>query len=73
MNAVDTALRLDPQLIAALTLRGRLAMALNRYDLAKDSLELMYRAWMQMRFRFLNREDDLLSTGARLGCVAHQT
>jgi tetratricopeptide (TPR) repeat protein len=39
MNAVDTALRLDPQLIAALTLRGRLAMALNRYDLAKDSLE----------------------------------
>jgi len=39
MNAVDEALRLDPNLVAALTLRAKLAMAANRYDLAKENLE----------------------------------
>ena len=39
MNALDQALRLDPNLVAALTLRARLAMAANRYDAAKESLE----------------------------------
>ena len=39
MSALDDALRLDPKLVPALTLRARLAMALDRYDLAKDSLE----------------------------------
>ena len=39
MNSLDEALRLDPKLVAALTLRARLAMAVNRYDVAKDSLE----------------------------------
>lgn len=39
MNALDDALRLDPNLVQALTLRARLAMAANRYDVAKQSLE----------------------------------
>ena len=39
MNAVDEALRLDPNLVVALTLRAKLAMAANRYDVAKESLE----------------------------------
>lgn len=39
MNSLDEALRLDPELVPALTLRARLAMAVNRYDVAKDSLE----------------------------------
>ena len=39
MNSLDDALRLDPKLVPALTLRARLAMAVNRYDVAKDSLE----------------------------------
>ena len=39
MNALDEALRLDPDLVPALTLRARLAMAINRYDVAKQSLE----------------------------------
>ena len=39
MSALDAALRLDPKLVPALTLRARLAMALDRYDIAKDSLE----------------------------------
>ena len=39
MNALDEALRLDPKLVPALTLRARLAMAINRYDVAKESLE----------------------------------
>jgi tetratricopeptide (TPR) repeat protein len=39
MNALDEALRLDPNLVPALTLRARLAMAADRYDVAKESLE----------------------------------
>jgi tetratricopeptide (TPR) repeat protein len=39
MNALEEALRLDPKLVPALTLRARLAMAANRYDVAKASLE----------------------------------
>ena len=39
MNALDEALRLDPNLVPALTLRAKLAMAINRYDVAKESLE----------------------------------
>lgn len=36
--ALDEALQADPRLFPALLLRGRLAMGLNRYDLAKESL-----------------------------------
>jgi len=39
MDALDRALRLDPKLVPALTLRAKLAMAANRYDVAKESLE----------------------------------
>jgi Tfp pilus assembly protein PilF len=39
MNALDEALRLDPKLVPALTLRARLAMAIERSDIARDSLE----------------------------------
>ncbi len=39
MDAVDEALRLAPDLVPALTLRARLAMAANRYDVARQSLE----------------------------------
>jgi tetratricopeptide (TPR) repeat protein len=39
MSALDEALRLDPNFVPALTLRARLAMAINRYDAAKESLE----------------------------------
>jgi len=39
MNALDEALRLDPKLVPALTLRAKLAMAIRRYDVAKESLE----------------------------------
>jgi tetratricopeptide (TPR) repeat protein len=38
-NAVDQALRLDPKLVPALTLKAKLAMAANRYDVARESLE----------------------------------
>ena len=38
-NAVDEALKLDPRLAPALTLKAKLAMAANRYDVARDSLE----------------------------------
>jgi len=38
-NAVDEALRLDPKLAPALTLKAKLAMAANRYDVARESLE----------------------------------
>ena len=38
-NAVDEALRLDPKLVPALTLKAKLAMAANRYDVARESLE----------------------------------
>jgi tetratricopeptide (TPR) repeat protein len=39
MDALDEALRLDPNLVPALTLRAKLAMAANRYDVARQSLE----------------------------------
>jgi tetratricopeptide (TPR) repeat protein len=39
MNALDEALRLDPKLVPALTLRAKLAMAIKRYDVARESLE----------------------------------
>ena len=39
MNALDEALRLDPKFVDALTLRARLAMAIDRYDVARESLE----------------------------------
>jgi tetratricopeptide (TPR) repeat protein len=38
-NAVDEALRLDPKLVPALTLKAKLAMAANRSDVARESLE----------------------------------
>ncbi len=38
MNALDEALRLDPKLVPALTLRAKLAMAIDRYDVARASL-----------------------------------
>ena len=37
--AVEEALRLDPNIRPALTLRAKLAMAANRYDVARESLE----------------------------------
>ena len=39
LAAAEEALRLDPNLVPALTLRAKLAMAANRYDLARQSLE----------------------------------
>ncbi|MFN0104963.1 MAG: tetratricopeptide repeat protein [Bryobacteraceae bacterium] len=39
LAAVEEALRLDGNLIPALTLKAKLAMAANRYDLARQSLE----------------------------------
>jgi tetratricopeptide (TPR) repeat protein len=39
MNALDEALHLDPQLVPALTLRAKLAMAIDRYDVARQDLE----------------------------------
>lgn len=39
MNALDEALGLDPKLVPALTLRAKLAMAIDRYDVARASLE----------------------------------
>jgi tetratricopeptide (TPR) repeat protein len=39
MDALDEALRLDPKLVPALTLRARLEMAANRYDVARQTLE----------------------------------
>jgi len=38
-EAVEEALRLDANLVPALTLKAKLAMASNRYDLARQSLE----------------------------------
>jgi tetratricopeptide (TPR) repeat protein len=38
ITALDEALKLNPRLVPALTLRARLAMAVNRFDLAKASL-----------------------------------
>ena len=39
LAAVEEALRLDANLVPALTLKAKLAMAANRYDLARQSLE----------------------------------
>lgn len=39
MNALDAALLLDGKLVPALTLRAKLAMAIDRYDVARESLE----------------------------------
>lgn len=39
LAAVEEALRLDADLVPALTLKAKLAMAANRYDLARQSLE----------------------------------
>jgi len=39
LNALDAALRLDPKLVPALTLKAKLAMALDRYDVARECLE----------------------------------
>ncbi|HXB74286.1 MAG TPA: tetratricopeptide repeat protein [Candidatus Acidoferrales bacterium] len=36
---VDRALTLDPKLVPALTLKAKLAMAINRYDVARECLE----------------------------------
>ena len=40
LAAIEEALRLDPKLVPALTLKAKLAMTVNRYDIAKESLEL---------------------------------
>jgi tetratricopeptide (TPR) repeat protein len=37
--AIDEALRLDPKLVPALTLKAKLAMASNRFDMARRTLE----------------------------------
>ena len=37
--ALDAALNQDPNLVPALTLRGKLAMGLNRFDVARESFE----------------------------------
>lgn len=39
LAAVGEALRLDANLVPALTLKAKLAMAANRFDLARQSLE----------------------------------
>jgi tetratricopeptide (TPR) repeat protein len=39
MNALDEALRLDSNLVPALTLRSKLAMSINRFDVARKHLE----------------------------------
>jgi tetratricopeptide (TPR) repeat protein len=39
MNELDEALRLDPKLVPALTLHARLAMAIDRFDVAREDLE----------------------------------
>jgi tetratricopeptide (TPR) repeat protein len=39
LAAIEEALRLDPMLVPALTLKAKLAMAANRYDVARQSLE----------------------------------
>src|SRR5947209_11203646 len=37
--AIEEALRLDEKLVPALTLKAKLAMAINRFDVARDSLD----------------------------------
>jgi tetratricopeptide (TPR) repeat protein len=39
LAAVEEALRLDPRFVPALTLKARLAMAANRYEIARECLE----------------------------------
>jgi tetratricopeptide (TPR) repeat protein len=39
LAAVDEALRLDPMLVPALTLKAKMAMTMNRYDIAQENLE----------------------------------
>jgi tetratricopeptide (TPR) repeat protein len=39
LAAIDEALRLDPKLVPALTLKAKIAMAANRFDVARQSLE----------------------------------
>ena len=39
LDAVDEALKLDPKLPPALTLKAKLALAANRFDVARESLE----------------------------------
>jgi tetratricopeptide (TPR) repeat protein len=39
LAAIEEALRLDPKLVPALTLKAKLAMASNRYDVARQSLQ----------------------------------
>lgn len=39
MAAIEEALRLDPKLVPALTLKAKLAMAGHRFDMARESLE----------------------------------
>jgi tetratricopeptide (TPR) repeat protein len=38
-SAIEEALRLDSRLVPALTLKAKLAMSMNRFDVARDSLE----------------------------------
>jgi tetratricopeptide (TPR) repeat protein len=40
MAQIEEALRLDPKLVAALTLKAKLAMILNRFDISRQSLEV---------------------------------
>lgn len=44
MSAIEEALRLEPRLVPALTLKAKLAMAVNRFDIARDSLERALRS-----------------------------
>ncbi len=39
LAAIEDALRLDPKLVPALTLKAKMAMTMNRYDVAQESLE----------------------------------
>ena len=52
---IDRALGLDPRLIPALTLRAKLAMSMNRYDVAQEALEWALRvdpaAWYARKAR----------------------
>ena len=39
LDAIEEALKVDPKLVPALTLKAKLAMAMNRFDIARQSLE----------------------------------
>jgi tetratricopeptide (TPR) repeat protein len=39
LDAIEEALKFDPKLVPALTLKAKLAMAMNRFDVARQSLE----------------------------------